>query len=253
MLSKEFIDAHDGVFVVTVTGYDDRQEHVTNELGAGNFEFVYGVDKSDVTKEQLIADGIYDERRAIELSRGSKPMKIGGICCAISHSNVYRLMVERNISRALIFEDDILIRERDDEKIRGAINDIPPDAEFIYWDWSGAAFRPWFGFLKEQLYFMEHRVRYLKFNPTMIRNMYPRDYNESFMIAGRHYYADAYTLTLECAKKLLEMNTPVVQTADDVIMHASLNGKLTAYLSRTLFFEQRSNNINPSLPSLTGD
>src|SRR5215213_5047588 len=87
MLSESLRKYHDAVFVVTAPGFDDRQASATRELGEGNFEFIYGINKSMTSKAELAEKGLYDEARAIEIDRSSKPMTLGHICCSIAHAN----------------------------------------------------------------------------------------------------------------------------------------------------------------------
>ena len=251
MLSKSFRDFHDGAFVVTVKGFADRQESSRNELGDGNFEFIYGVDKSTVTKDQMLADGIYDEQRAIEIDRSGKPMTLGHICCSIGHANVYRHIVENGIERAMIFEDDVVVLPADEAHIATAIEHTPTDADLIYWGWTGIEKRPKFAAAKQQLYKVQHSLGLLKYNHRMIDNLYPREHNKYFMVAGKHFCAHAYTLTLSGAKTLLRWNTPVVLNADNALMYAVMNGDLRAYVSTQQFFGQRSLDESDPIQSLT--
>ena len=251
MLSKSFRDFHDGAFVVTVKSFTDRQESTRRELGDGNFEFMYGVDKTTVTKEQMLADGIYDEARAIEIDRSSKPMTLGHICCSIGHANVYRHMVENGIERAMIFEDDVVVIPSNEADIQAAVDHAPDDAELIYWGWTGVEKRPTFAVAKQQLYKVQHSLGLLKYNHRMIDNLYPREHNKYFKVAGKHFCAHAYTLTLSGAETLLRWNTPVILNADNALMYAVMNGDLRAYVSTRQFFGQRSLDDNDPIQSLT--
>ena len=251
MLSKSFLNYHDGAFVVTVKSFTDRQESTRRELGDGNFEFIYGIDKTAVSKEQMLADGVYDEARAIEIDRSSKPMTLGHICCSIGHANVYRYMVENGIGRAMIFEDDVVVIPSDEADIRASIDNAPDDAELIYWGWTGVEKRPTFATAKQQLYKVQHSLGLLKYNHRMIDNLYPREHNKYFKVAGKHFCAHAYTLTLSGAKTLLRWNTPVILNADNALMYAVMNGDLRAYVSTKQFFGQRSLDDNDPIRSLT--
>ena len=240
MLSRHFIDAHDAVFVLTAAGFDERQRSTTEQLGSGSFEFVFGVNMKDVALEQLRADGVYDEPRAISLNRGNHPMSLGEVCCSMGHNIIYHRMEEQGIERALIFEDDVTVAVEEEERISAAIADVPSDAELVYWDWSGWEYRPWYATVKENLYYLQHRLGLMKMNPTMISNMFPRPYNASFMVAGRNFCTGAYSITLAGARKLLILNEPIALQSDNAIMHACLNGELRCYLSKTRFFSQHA-------------
>ena len=240
MLSESLRKYHDAVFVVTAPGFDERQESATKELGAGNFEFVFGVNKSQTSKEELMEDGIYDERRAMELDRSGKPMTLGAVCCSIGHANAYRQMIERGIKRALIFEDDLSVNPIAEEQIAAILNSLPEDHQLVYWGWSGVERKPRFGTLKQQIYKLQHSIGVLKYNPTMIDNLYPAEFNDHFDIAGKHFGAYAYTVILDAAEALLKWNSPVVLNADNALMYALLNGDLRGYVSRERLFGEHS-------------
>jgi GR25 family glycosyltransferase involved in LPS biosynthesis len=250
MLSPALRNFHDGVFVVTAPGFEDRQLHMRRVLGEGNFEFVLGINKSETSKEKLIADGSYDESRAIELDRSGKPMTLGHICCSISHANVYRHICKNNIKTALIFEDDAVAMAVDEATVEDIVAKVPDDAELIYWGWKSDAEPPHAG-LKKWLYKRQHDLGLLSYSHTMIDNLFPSDFNDHFYRAGKTFLAHSYTVTLEAARKLLEWNTPVVLNADNALMYAVLNGDVRAYLSKRQLFGQRSQVVGDQLHSHT--
>lgn len=251
MLSKSLKDHHDGVFVVTVESFAERRANAVRELGEGNFEFIFSVDKAAVTKEQLIADGTYDEARAVEIDRRGKAMTLGHICCSLGHIRAYRGMLDNAIGRALIFEDDVVALPVAEASIEAAVRSIPRDADLIYWGWSGIEKRPIHGAAKQILYKAQHSLGFLKYNHTMIENLYPKEYNDHFRVAGKQFCSHAYTLTARGAEKLLEWNTPVALNADNALMYASMNGDIKAYISKQQFFGQRSLIDSDPIPSLT--
>ena len=250
MLSPALKDFHDAVFVVTAPGFEDRQQHMREELDERNFEFVYGVNKSETSKEKLIADGSYDERRAIELDRSSKPMTLGHICCSISHSNVYRHICENDIKKALIFEDDAVLLPVDESLVKEIVASVPDDAGLVYWGWKSDGEPPHSG-LKKWLYKRQHDLGLLNYTYTMIDNLYPSDFNDHFFRAGKTFFTHAYTISLAAAERMLELNTPTVLNADNALMYAVLNGDFPAYLSKMQLFGQRSHVVGDQLRSHT--
>jgi glycosyl transferase, family 25 len=249
MLSPAIKNFHDGVFVITAPGFEERQENARRELGPENFKFIFGINRESTSKEEMIANRVYDEARAIELDRSSKPMSLGHICCSIGHANVYRHMIENGIERALIFEDDVVANPIEEKEIESIVSDVPPDAELIYWGWSGGGYRPPHGFLKQTLYHVQHSVGVLKYDHTMIRNLYAEPYNDHFDVAGKRLLAHAYSLTLSAAEKLLQLNTPVALNADNALLYSVLGGEVRAYNSKRKLFGQRS--MDTSDPLLT--
>ena len=253
MLSPALKSFHDGVYVITAPGFEDRQLNARKELGDGNFEFIFSTHRDSTSKEELTANGIYDERRAIELDRSSKPMSLGHICCSIGHRNVYQQIVDNDIQRALIFEDDVVTNPVDESLIEMIVANVPPDAELIYWGWKDGGYKPFFGSIKQWLYHLQYSLGVLKYDHTMISNLYAEPYNEYFDTAGKRLLGHAYTITRSAAEKLIQLNTPIAFNADNALLYAVLQGKVRAYVSKTKLFGQRSNDIADPLLTATAE
>jgi GR25 family glycosyltransferase involved in LPS biosynthesis len=251
MLSPALRDFHDSVYVLTIPSARDRQENVREQLGEGNFEFVFGVDKRDVTKERLIADGTYDEKKAIETDRSGRAMTVGHICCSLGHRMIYERFLASDAKRCLVFEDDVVVNDVPDKQIISILENVPSDAEMIYWGWEAGGLRPGYGALKQVVYHLSHAFGFLKYNHTMIRNLYARPFNDHFHIAGKHLLGHAYMITRSAAETLIKWNTPIILNADNALMYAVMNGDLKAYVSRKKLFEQRSANSSDPLQTLT--
>jgi GR25 family glycosyltransferase involved in LPS biosynthesis len=243
MLSPALKNFHDAVFVVTAPGFDERQQSAREQLGEGNFEFVYGINKASTSKHELIKQGVYDEQRAIDLDRSSKPMTLGHICCSYGHRLAYQRMIDNSIERALIFEDDLSVLPVAETEIEKIVAAVPTDAELVYWGWSGVDKRPRLGGAKQSLYKLYHSFGALKYNHTMIDNLYPAEINDYFLLAGKFFGAYAYTVTLSGARTLLEWNTPIALNGDNALMYAVLNGDIRGYVSRVKVFGEHSQGV----------
>ena len=253
MLSPALREFHDSVFVVTAPGFDERREHTTRELGAGNFEFVYSLNKASTSKQELIEQGVYDEQRAIELDRSSKPMTLGHICCSLGHRMIHERFLASDAQRCLIFEDDVVCLEDSEAEIELAVSNVPDDADLIYWGWEGGGFRPWYGGAKQVLYHTQYSLGLLTYDHTMIRNLYARPFNEHFDRAGKHFLAHAYSVTRRAAEILIKWNTPIRLNGDNALMYAVLSGDVSAYIVRKPLFGQRSADKDDSMQTLTAD
>ena len=240
MLSPALQAFHDAVYVVTAPGFDQRQQHVREELGGGNFEFVFSLSKYDTSIESLTLNGTYDEAEAIRLDRSSKPMTLGHICCSLGHRRAYERFLATDGERCLIFEDDVIDLGVSESDIEAAITDAPSDADLIYWGWEGGGYRTAFGKVKQALYHVSYSLGTLKYNHTMIRNLYSRPFNAHFDRAGKHFLAHAYSVTRRGAEKLIEWNTPIRLNGDNCLLYAVLNGDVSAYIARKPLFGQGS-------------
>ena len=251
MLSSALRSIHDTAYVLTIASNKERQDGVTEHLGDGNFEFVLGLDKQTVTKEELIRDGVYDEEMARNADPKDRVMTLGHTCCAFGHRAVYQKMLDAGCERALIFEDDVVDLGVPEEYIESAINNLPDDWEIVYWGWTGGRFKPLLGSLQQLIFHIRHSLGMYKFNHRMIRNSYMRHYNDYFDVSSANFLLHAYSLTRAGARKLIRWNTPIHLNSDHAPIHAILDGDVRGYVSRRQLFGQRSFDPADPLESLT--
>lgn len=253
MLSASLKSLHDKVYVITIGSAADRHLNVVEQLGEGNFEFIYSLDKRDTSLEQLSADGTYDEAIARRTDRRNKAMTLGHICCSIGHRRVYEKFLESGAERALVFEDDMVAFDVPEPEIAAMIADVPPDADLIYWGWEGGGYAPWYGAVKQALYHIQHAVGLERYDHTMIRNLYSRPANEHFDRAGKHFLAHAYTINRRAAEALIKWNTPIKLNGDNALLYAVLNGDVNAYIAKTQLYGQRSADKSDPMATLTAN
>ncbi len=251
MLSESLKAFHDNVYVITIESAADRHRNVIEQLGEGNFEFVYSVDKRDVTLEHLIADGTYDEAIARRTDRRNKAMTLGHICCSIGHRRVYERFLQSGADRALVFEDDMVAFDVPENEMAASIANVPGDADLIYWGWEGGGYAPWYGGFKQALYHVQHTFGLERYDHTMIRNLYSRPYNQYFDRAGKHFLAHAYTINRRAAEALVRWNTPIKLNGDNALLYAVLNGDVTAYIARKQLYGQRSADSSDPMQTMT--
>lgn len=251
MIFKQLHDFHDHRYVLTTKKNVDRQENLKKELNDWDLELFFGVDKSEVSIDQFEKDGVYDDAKSRDTDRSGKPMTLGHICCSLGHRYIYEDFLKSDKERIIVFEDDVLAIPDAEPKLDETIDAIPQDAEMIYWGWEGLAKRPGIASIKQPLYHLQHALGALSYNHTMIKNLYPRPFNEHFSVAGKHFCAHAYSLTRSGAEKLIRRQTPIILNADNAIMYAILNGDLKGYISNTQFFSQASLDEKSNIKSLT--
>ena len=90
-------------------------------------EFIKGPDKNKLDLEKMIENNEVTKKYGIEKNRGR-------IACHLGHLNILNKFLKTNKKYALIFEDDIKNDDynRNNTKIKNLINNIPPDAEIVY-------------------------------------------------------------------------------------------------------------------------
>lgn len=94
-------------FVISLSGAADRRERITktfDEIGL-DFEFFDAVDGRQFN---VLEQSIYDAPKRLRCF--GKHLTGGEIGCSLSHKKAYAYLVENKIERALIFEDDVILR-----------------------------------------------------------------------------------------------------------------------------------------------
>jgi GR25 family glycosyltransferase involved in LPS biosynthesis len=97
------------IFVITLKKSTSRQESIRLQFQALNlpFEFFYGINGMELTAKEI--NLYYDDVKAKK--HCGRSLVLGEIGCAISHRLVYKKIVEENIDRAIILEDDSLLKK----------------------------------------------------------------------------------------------------------------------------------------------
>ncbi len=253
MLSPALKAFHDKVYVLTTHAATERQQAVVEELGEGNFEFVYGIDKQTTSIEEMTRTGVYKHTTVISqaVDRTFPRMTIGHICCAIGHRMVWEKFVETGAQKALIFEDDLVSNGVPENEIEAMLRRAPPDAEIIYWGWWLGRFRPWSRIAQQGIDHMRSALGLYPDTHTQIRNRFMKRYNKYYHTSAGNYLHHAYTLTRSGAETMIEMNTPIVMNSDHVPIKAIEHGHMRGYVARTELFWQRSHDTRDPEKSMT--
>lgn len=250
---KRLKSIHNHTYILTLPDNIERQKQISKYFSEIDADLFYGINKKDVSKETLIAEGIYNKKKAMEIDRSSRDMTLGHICCSLGHRMIYQDMLDCGYEKVLVFEDDAIPLDINDEIVEQMIAEIPADADLIYWGWMGGEKVPPFATVKQNIYKLQHSVGTLIYNHKMIDNLYSRPYNQYFRKAGKHFCAHAYTINRHAAQKLIEWQTPIVLNADNALMYAVLNGDIKAYIALPKLFAQGSIEDRKHFECLTAD
>ena len=238
----------DRIFVVSVPRFSDRHQRVSQQLQGLSFDFFWGADKLQLDAAQVKQDGTYDEWQAKKLQRQGKPLNLGEIACSLSHRMVYQEMINNNWERVLILEDDVVPLTAQLIELPAALDELPHNWELVYLGYLkhetvGIGLK-----LKQFFYTILAACGMMKWNLTMVKHLLPKPYSQHLRKAGFHDCTHAYAVTLEAAKKLLPLQSPVVYRADDLLSSTVLKGSLNAFVTVPKFFEQELFN-NPAIAS----
>lgn len=220
---------YDHIYVLSVEAATDRRARFDVHFQGLNYSYFFGADKNRFTIEQLEKEGIFSESQARLRHRFNKTMKPGEIACSWSHRMMYEDMLANGYKRVLILEDDAVPDTNEIHQIEKILQEIPANAELLFWGWGKNAKRDLAGWWKQQIYHVQHRLGLLKWNHRVIRNLYARPYSAHLKKAGFHDFTYAYAITELAARKLIEMQTPIQYIADNLLAHASTEEVIQAF------------------------
>ena len=188
----------DKIIYINLERRPDRNKNVIDQLTklnliqmAERFNAIDGstlnldkIDSSIITKQ-----GIDDAKKSEIIYKFLTP---GAIGCAMSHRAIYQKIINENIQRCLILEDDITIDENFNEKIKDIENEISYDYD---------------------LFFLGYHI-----NASLKGNIYWQSDNTKKF--SQIYGLFSYIVTQEGAKKLLDL-FPISLQIDSVISENS--------------------------------
>jgi len=234
VLNKSF----DKIYVVTLLRAQDRHQLVKSELSGVDFEFFYGVDKLNITKDEAIESGVYSSERTKKENRYYSELSLGQIACSWSHLTLYRQIVEKGYKKVLIFEDDVVVIRKEMSKLQRILEEVPSDWDLLYLGYRKHWRITSLIRIKQIYYQVIGALRITAWDAKMYQNYYAKPYSKHIMRAGFHDYTHAYAITTEGARKLIEYQTPIAFSADTLLAYAVMKGKVKGYISCPKLFNQ---------------
>ncbi len=236
---------YDHIYVLSVASAETRRNQFAERFAGLNYSFFFGADKNKFSVEEAAAKGIFSETLTRQHHRFGKTMKHGEIACSWSHKMIYEDMLAHHYNRVLVFEDDAVPDPAMVEKIPAILGEIPGGCELLMWGWDKNGDAGLNAAVKKFIYHIQHSLGRLKWDHTMIRNLYARPFSRHLKKAGFHDYTYAYAVTRSGAEKLIRLQTPVQYIADNLLAHAVSKGIVTGYITYPKVF------LHDSLPDGT--
>ena len=227
---------YDKAYVISVKAAEHRRNRFTERFAGLNYSFFFGADKNNISISELIEKNIYNEELTKKNHRYTKTMMPGEIACALSHRMIYEDMLQNNYSRVLIFEDDAVPDPEDLKKIPAILSEIPSNCELLMWGWGKNDEDGFTASLKKYGYHFLHTLGLLKWDHTIINNLFARPFSTHLKKAGFHDYAHAYGITKAAAEKLIQMQTPVQYIADNLLAYAITKNIINGYIAYPAVF-----------------
>jgi glycosyl transferase family 25 len=203
------------IFIVNLERRPDRKKLIENRLanfGIKNYEIIKAVDGRELPDD---TSQIYNKKDSIELHRELKKTEIA---CALSHIQIARKIVNQNLECAIILEDDAELTLEFKHFIKD-FNLEPNKFDFlILGSFSSNQFfngklktkhSPYRLIEKQSITYLD-KTEFSIGQTTIHKAHYPTQILD--FVNGTH----GYMLSNAGAKKLLELNYPVVVEADNV-------------------------------------
>ena len=143
---------------------------------------------------------------------------------------MYEDMLENNYSRVLIMEDDAVPDPKKIEQIPAILSEIPADCEVLMWGWDKNGESNLLTAFKKIGYNFQHVSGLLKWDHTIIKNLFAKPFSPHLKRAGFHDYTYSYAITKAAAEKLIQMQTPVQYIADNLLAHAITKKVVSGYI-----------------------
>lgn len=248
----------DKVYVLSLKRSVERQEMVKKTLKGLDFDFFWGVDGKDLNFDIMIQEGSYHPSLAklFKKSKGEdvKNLSLPQIACSMSHNNILKEVVKKGFKNALIFEDDIILRGNEIDKIGAALYELPSDWDLLYLGHHGSNSNPSV-LLRVQIYLLKifakltqrlERLRVL--NPEVIGRYIPRPYSENLNLSGYHHGGYAYAVSHKGAEKILSYAWPTIFRNDNLLAELTSYGWLNSFNTNEVVFYP-----NREIPSTIND
>jgi hypothetical protein len=140
----------------------------------------------------------------------------------------------------LVLEDDATPAHGAVPRLRTLLRQLPDAWEFCYLYTCRPGETPWFRAKRRLLYPVLHRLGSSSHAAATVGVQYSRRYSADLRRAGQHWFALAYGLTHETARRMVEFQTPIRTVADDVTRHMCAATGAQAFLANRNIFVPRS-------------
>ena len=235
----------DKIFIISIKRNSKRLELFLKENPLLNVEIYTGVDGHELYPEieyvHNFPQSFFKENK-LDYDR-CKTFNKGQLGCALSNRNVQERIVDLQISKTLILEDDAFYFSQNINIFKKAINELPSNWELFYLGYNPVS--RW----SENVFFrLLLRVKYFLL-PVMVEGNKSSKKNKRFLsvkfspnlnLPGIYTGTHAYALSYNGAIKTLSLDTPLKFGYDTLLMHANFNKLLKAFsLRKPLFFPNK--------------
>lgn len=112
------------VYVVSFEG-SSRLKSLPKRLEGLDYEIVLGPNKFDLNREKLISEGYVAAGPPINY-------KMGIFAVTFTHMEIYKKIIDNNLSNVLILEDDVLMLTKNIDYMVNCYNNLPEDWDLFF-------------------------------------------------------------------------------------------------------------------------
>lgn len=235
-LLNEINNYFDKIYLLTIKRNIKRQDILKEKLKGLNYEVFLGVDGRELQEEEIAR--LYDDEKATVNCKRS--MTIGEIGCSLSHVKIYKDILAKGYDKVLILEDDVTLAEEKLEQLVNIFKDLPEKWEIFYLGFilhSTKMSLPTF-FKMLFIYPILNLFRIKRYNFKGIIRQHHNNHSEHLRAGGCYEQTHAYAVRASAARKILEAQTPVVDTADGILIKMCKEGKFRTFSTRSEIFKQ---------------
>jgi glycosyl transferase family 25 len=116
------------ISLVSSTRRRQLAQRQAKEMGLERFEFFDAIVGRDLDASTLVKQGIYDDQAARRYH--GRPLSLTEIAISLSHARIYDEILKRDLSEAVILEDDVLFRPRHLNQLDASA--IPSDFDVFF-------------------------------------------------------------------------------------------------------------------------
>jgi len=182
----EINEIFDNIFILTVKG-SIREPLLERRFKGLNYNVMYGVNGLHLDTVECEKSGINTKMDSNDVG-----LSVGQIAPSMSHVKIYQKMVDEDIDKCLIIEDDCVFLD-DIKYFKEYYEQLPNDWGLVYVGWKNQGKgRP---------------------EPNFNKNIWKVTKEMGTHIVQTH----CYMVTKDFAKKLIDTNTPIKYTCDGVL------------------------------------
>ena len=228
---NEFFDT---IFIISIKRNQQRLAAFLQQNSNLDVEVFEGIDGRelypDVDHPRNFPSEFFEEHKLCY--NRCKNWNKGQLGCAMSNLFVQKAIVQRQISKALILEDDAFILEERLGYFQQALDELPAGWELFYLGFNPTsrwAENPYTRLLLRFKHVLVPNFTEGMSSGNLLRRYFPVSFSERLNRPGIYGGTHAYALSYAGAKTITALDTPLQYGFDTSLMHANYHQLINSY------------------------